>query len=674
MDEVARLHYLQDELKRYNREYHELDAPTIPDAEYDALYRELVALETRHPDLVRADSPTRRVGSLDLRRNVRLVRHFEPMLSLNNGFDVRDLQEFDRRVRTGLGVDEVAYCCEPKFDGLAINLLYRGGDLVQGATRGDGEKGEEVTANLMTVKSIPRRMQGSGPWPAWLEVRGEVLMLKQDFEQLNRRQTGAGERTFVNPRNAAAGALRQLDPAETARRPLVFLAYGVGGGSPDFELPDHQDALLRWLGTLGFPVTEEIRVVQGESGLRMFFEDLGARRASLPYEVDGVVYKVNARKAQQKLGFITRAPRFALAHKFPAEEALSTVEAIEVQVGRTGTLTPVALLKPVFVGGVTVTRATLHNDEEIRRKDIRVGDQVWVRRAGDVIPEVVRVVRELRPAGTTAFEMPLTCPVCGSPARRLPEEVSWRCSGGLHCCPAQRKQALLHFAGRRAMNVDGLGEKLVDALVERAWVREPADLYRLTLEQWASLPRMARKSAENLVQSLERSKETTLARFLFALGIRQVGERTAHDLALHFVTLEAVMEADETHLQAVADIGPVVAQSLRDFFSAERNRQIIAHLRAQGVHWHENVQESQAVQVLAGLTFVLTGTLAHYSREEARNRIEQAGGKVVGSVTRSTHYLVVGRDPGSKVAQARKLDIPVLDEDQWDQLFKEIKA
>ncbi len=446
-----------------------------------------------------------------------------------------------------------------------------------------------------------------------------------------------------------------------------------GGGSPEFELPDHQDGLLRWLGTLGFPVAEEVQVVRGESGLRAFFENLSARRASLPYEVDGVVYKVNARIDQQKLGFVTRAPRFALAHKFPAEEALSTVEAIEVQVGRTGTLTPVAHLRPVFVGGVTVTRATLHNDEEIRRKDIRVGDQVWVRRAGDVIPEVVRVVRELRPAGTTAFEMPLTCPVCGSPARRLPEEVSWRCSGGLHC-PAQRKQALLHFAGRRAMNVDGLGEKLVDALVERAWVREPADLYRLTLEQWASLPRMARKSAENLVQSLERSKETTLARFLFALGIRQVGERTAHDLALHFVTLEAVMEADETHLQAVADVGPVVAQSLRDFFSAERNRQIIAHLRAQGVHWHENVQESQAVQILAGLTFVLTGTLAHYSREEARNRIEQAGGKVVGSVTRSTHYLVVGRDPGSKVAQARKLDIPVLDEDQWDQLFKEIKA
>ena len=673
MDEVSRLHYLQEELKRYNREYHELDAPTIPDADYDALYRELVALEIRHPDQVRADSPTRRVGSLDLRRNVRLVQHREPMLSLNNGFDVRDLQEFDRRVRTGLGVDEVDYCCEPKFDGLAINLLYRGGALVQGATRGDGEEGEEVTANLMTVKSIPRRRQGSEPWPEWLEVRGEVLMLKKDFEQLNRRQTGAGERTFVNPRNAAAGALRQLDPAETARRPLAFLAYGVGGCSPDFELPDHQDALLRWLGMLGFPVAEEVRVVQGESGLRMFFEDLGARRASLPYEVDGVVYKVNAREAQQKLGFVTRAPRFALAHKFPAEEALSTVEAIEVQVGRTGTLTPVALLKPVFVGGVTVTRATLHNDEEIRRKDIRVGDQVWVRRAGDVIPEVVKVVQELRPAETVAFEMPATCPVCGSPARRLPEEISWRCSGGLHC-PAQRKQALLHFVGRRAMNVEGLGEKLVDALVERSWVTEPADLYHLTLEQWASLPRMARKSAENLVQSLEHSKETTLARFLFALGIRQVGERTAHDLALHFVRLEDVMEADETHLQAVAEIGPVVAQSIREFFSVERNRQVIAHLRAQGVHWRENAQERRDVQILAGLTFVLTGTLAHYSREEARERIEKAGGKVVGSLTRSTHYLVVGRDPGSKVAQAQKLGISMLDEDQWDKLFKGINA
>ncbi|MBW8072676.1 MAG: NAD-dependent DNA ligase LigA [Ferrovum sp.] len=673
MDEIARLHYLQDELKRYNREYHEFDAPTIPDAEYDVLYRELVALEIRHPDHVRADSPTRRVGSLELRRNVRLVRHREPMLSLNNGFDVRDLQEFDRRVRTELGVDEVDYCCEPKFDGLAINLLYRGGDLVQGATRGDGEKGEEVTANLMTVKSIPRRMQGSEPWPEWLEVRGEVLMLKKDFEQLNRRQTCAGERTFVNPRNAAAGALRQLDPAETARRPLAFLAYGVGGGSPDFELPDHQDALLRWLSTLGFPVAEEVRVVQGESGLRMFFEDLGARRASLPYEVDGVVYKVNARKAQQRLGFVTRAPRFALAHKFPAEEALSTVEAIEVQVGRTGTLTPVALLKPVFVGGVTVTRATLHNDEEIRRKDIRVGDQVWVRRAGDVIPEVVRVVQELRPAETVAFEMPATCPVCGSPARRLSEEISWRCSGGIHC-PAQRKQALLHFVGRRAMNVEGLGEKLVDALVERSWVTEPADLYRLTLEQWASLPRMARKSAENLVQSLERSKETTLARFLFALGIRQVGERTARDLALHFVRLDDVMEADEAHLQAVVEIGHVVAQSIREFFSGERNRQVIAHLRAQGVYWRENAQEKQDVQILAGLTFVLTGTLAHYSREEARERIEKAGGKVVGSLTRSTHYLVVGRDPGNKVAQAQKLGISMLDESQWDKLFKGINA
>ncbi|NDU89470.1 MAG: NAD-dependent DNA ligase LigA [Ferrovum sp.] len=673
MDEIARLHLLQDKLKHYNQEYHGFDAPTIPDAEYDALYRELAALEARHPDQVRADSPTQQVGSLDLRRNVRLVRHREPMLSLNNGFDFHDLQEFDRRVRMGLGVEAVAYCCEPKFDGLAINLLYRGGTLVQGATRGDGEKGEEVTANLMTVKSIPRRMQGSEPWPEWLEVRGEVLMLKKDFEQLNQRQTRAGERAFVNPRNAAAGALRQLDPAETARRPLVFLAYGVGGVSPGYELPDHQDALLRWLGTLGFPVAEEVQVVQGESGLRAFFENLGARRASLPYEVDGVVYKVNARIAQQRLGFVTRAPRFALAHKFPAEEALSTVEAIEVQVGRTGTLTPVAHLKPVFVGGVTVMRATLHNDEEIRRKDIRVGDQVWVRRAGDVIPEVVRVVRELRPADTVAFEMPLTCPVCGCPARRLPEEISWRCSGGLHC-PAQRKQALLHFVGRRAMNVEGLGEKLVDALVERAWVKEPADLYRLTLEQWASLPRMAMKSAENLVQSLERSKETTLARFLFALGIRQIGERTAQDLALHFGTLEDVMEADEARLQEVVEIGPVVAQSLREFFSGERNRQIIAHLRAQGIHWYENTRNRQAVQVLAGLTFVLTGTLARYSREEARERIEQAGGKVVGSLSRSTHYLVVGRDPGSKVAQAQKLGIPMLDEDQWDKLFKEINA
>ncbi|NDU85347.1 MAG: NAD-dependent DNA ligase LigA [Ferrovum sp.] len=662
MDELARLGFLRERLQQYSREYYGVDMPTIPDAEYDALFRELVALENRYPHLRTADSPTEQVGFLERRREVRLVPHLQPMLSLVNGFEMSDVAEFDRRIREGLNQETVEYCCEPKFDGLAVNLLYRYGRWVQGATRGDGEMGEEVSANLRTLSCLPVQLAGAG-WPEWIEVRGEVFMLKQDFAELNQRQRAAGERPFVNPRNAAAGALRQLDPTETARRPLSFYAYGVGGVSPEFVLPDTQAELLVWLAQWGFPVTGEIRTVRGLSGLTSFFDDLQTRRTDLPYEVDGVVYKVNELALQQALGFITRAPRFALAHKFPAEEALTRVLDIEIQVGRTGVLTPVAVLAPVFVGGVTVTRATLHNEEEIRRKDVRCGDQVWVRRAGDVIPEVVAVVQAERQGNSSMFSMPAHCPVCGSLVQRLPEEIAYRCGGGL-LCSAQRKQSLLHFASRRAMNIEGLGDKLVDAVVDLGWVQEPADLYRLSRDQWASLPRMAEKSAENLLVALERSKATTFERFLIALGIRQVGERTARDLALHFGSLEVLMHADESALQAVPEVGPVVARAVAVFFADPRQCHIISHLQQVGVTWPQPHRTQADHRPLTGQSFVLTGTLT-CSRAEAQRRIEEAGGKVNGSLSRSTTYLVVGHDPGGKVDQAQRLGVAQIDETQW---------
>ncbi|HEX7272344.1 MAG TPA: NAD-dependent DNA ligase LigA [Casimicrobiaceae bacterium] len=655
-ERAARLRALVEE---HNHRYHVLDAPTISDAEFDSLFRELEALEREYPTLASADSPTRRVGDAPV-TTFETVTHRVPMLSLNNAFSDEEAESFDRRVRELLGVDEVDYEVEPKFDGLAVGITYRQGALKVGATRGDGASGEDVTANLRTINAVPLTLGAKAP--PLLEVRGEVVMLRRDFERLNAAQTAKGEKTFVNPRNAAAGALRQLDPKVTASRRLTFFAYGVG--EVDWGLakpPASQEALLERLESLRLPATKERMVVRGLKGLMSYYHAIAARRASLPFDIDGVVYKVNDLSQQERLGFVSRAPRFALAHKFPAEEMPTEVLAIEVQVGRTGALTPVARLKPVFVGGVTVTNATLHNEDEVRRKDVRIGDTVIVRRAGDVIPEVVRVLPEKRPRGAREFVMPKKCPECGSHVVRLPDEAVARCSGGL-VCPAQRKQALLHFAGRRAMDIEGLGEKLVDQLVDAEIVRTPAELYKLSADTLAGLERMAEKSAANVIAAIDKSRETTLARFVFALGIRHVGEESAKDLARHFGSLDELMAADESSLLEVRDVGPVLAESIRQFFAEAHNRGVIARLRTAGVHWPEGAPQREARGKLAGVTFVLTGTLPSLSREEAKELIEKRGGKVAGSVSKNTAYVVAGAEPGSKLDRAEALGIPVLDE------------
>jgi DNA ligase (NAD+) len=658
---------LRAEIDDANYRYYALDAPTISDAEYDRLFRELQALEAAHPDLATPDSPTRRVGAAPL-PEFGTVRHRVPMLSLNNAFAEEEVEAFDRRVRDGLGVDEVEYSCEPKFDGLAISLAYEDGVFVQGATRGDGFEGEDVTPNLRTVRSIPLRLRAGHP-ARLLEVRGEVIIYRRDFERLNARQREQGEKEFANPRNAAAGSLRQLDSRITAGRSLRFFAYGLGQLT-GLRLPATQAALLDLLAELGLPVAGERRVVEGVDGMLGFYRALEAKRPKLAYDIDGVVYKVNRLDDQQALGFVARAPRFAVAHKFPAEEATTELLAIDVQVGRTGAITPVARLKPVFVGGVTVTNATLHNEDELRRKDIRVGDTVVVRRAGDVIPEVVRAVPDTRKERTAPFRLPKRCPVCGSEVVRLPDEAAARCTGGLYC-PAQRKQALLHFASRRAMDIEGLGEKLVDQLVDAELVRTPADLYTLDPERLAALERMGEKSAQNLFAALERSKRTTLARFVYALGIRNVGETTARDLAQHFGALEPLMDADEAALEEVPDVGPVVAVSIGRFFAERHNRDVIAALRRHGVRWEEGARRPPAAGRLAGRTFVLTGTLPGLSREQAAELIESLGGKVTGSVSKNTDYVVVGADPGSKLAKAESLGIALLDEAALKRLLKD---
>ncbi len=655
----ARSAWLRAELNRHAHAYYVLDNPSIPDAEYDHLFRELQQLEEAHPELVTPDSPTQRVGGAPL-PEFSQVRHDVPMLSINNGFSEDDIRAFDRRVREGLtSLHDVDYACELKFDGLAINLRYVDGLLVQAATRGDGSTGEEVTANIRTVRSIPLRLQTDQP-PAVLDVRGEVLMFKADFARLNQRQRDVGQKEFANPRNAAAGSLRQLDPRVTAQRSLRFFAYGVGyleGGAP----PDTHAGLLDWYRTLGIPVCDERAVVSGADGLLAFFADIGARRPALPYDIDGVVYKLNRVAQQRALGFVSRAPRFALAHKFPAEEATTTVLGIDVQVGRTGALTPVARLAPVLVGGVTVTNATLHNEDEVRRKDIRIGDSVIVRRAGDVIPEVVANVPERRPADAREFVMPTACPVCGSAIVRPEEEAVARCSGGWIKCAAQRKGGLLHFVSRRAMDIEGLGEQLVEQLVDRGLVTTPADFYRLGLTALAELERMAQKSAQNVLDALEKSKSTTLARFIYALGIRHVGESTAKSLARHFGQLDAVLQANEAQILEVDDIGPVVAKSILDFLSDPLNRKLIEQLRAAGVRWDEHAVERRALH-LAGMTFVLTGTLPTLRRDDAQAMIEAAGGKVAGSVSKKTNFVVAGDDAGSKLAKAEALGVPVIDE------------
>ena len=684
---------LRAEIERHNHLYHVLDRPQIPDAEYDALFRELLRLEAEHPEIVTPDSPTQRVGAPPTEAFAQVV-HRVPMLSLNNAFDDAEIETFDRRVREALGKDGIEYAAEPKFDGLAVSLVYERGVFRRGATRGDGYTGEDVTANLRTVRTIPLRLAARKA-PLLLEVRGEVLMLKKDFNGLNRTQREKGEKEFVNPRNAAAGSLRQLDSRVTAERKLAFFAYGLGAveGAPRFH---RHSELLDYLAESRMPVSAERALAKDATGLLAYYRGIEEKRRGLPYDIDGVVYKVNDLAAQERLGFVARAPRFALAHKFPAEEATSEVLGIDIQVGRTGALTPVARLKPVFVGGVTVTNATLHNEDEIRRKDIWRGDTVAVRRAGDVIPEVVRVIGQGRRQHQDRFVMPEQCPVCGSKVARLEGEAVSRCTGGLYCS-AQRKQALLHFASRRAMNIEGLGEKLVDQLVGKDLVRDPADLYALEAGTLAGLDRMGEKSASNLVREIERSRDVTLARFIHALGIPAVGEEGAKLLAGHFGSLEGVMSADwdaiteqkkvvqkvnasrkkrgeEPLPLPLEGVGPEVMDAVSKFFAEPHNRDVIARLTGKPGHIRFAARERMAARgggAVSGKTFVLTGTLPHLAREEAKARIEAGGGKVIGSVSGKTDYVVVGAEPGSKHRQALELGIATLDETGLLQLLGE---
>ncbi len=669
---VARAAELRAEIEEHNRRYYVDDAPSVSDAEYDALFRELQALESEHPELVTPDSPTRRVAGVAA-ATFAPVRHAVPMLSIRTETDTSaaGAVKFDAKMRRDLGLADtdppIAYMAELKFDGLAISLRYENGHLVVAATRGDGEVGEDVTANVRTIKSIPQKLRGKDAPPV-LEVRGEVYMTRADFAALNERQQAAGLKTFINPRNTAAGAVRQLDPAMTAQRPLKFFAYSIGE-TRGWRVPETQSGLLESLQALGLPVNGDRRIAHGADDLARFYADVSLRRASLPFEIDGVVYKIDDMAIQRRLGFATREPRWAVAHKFPAEEMATEVLGIDVQVGRTGALTPVARLKPVFVGGVTVTNATLHNEDEVRRKDVRIGDTVVVRRAGDVIPEVVRVLVERRTSSAREFVMPTACPECGSAVERLPGEAAARCTGGL-VCPAQRKQALLHFAGRRAMDIEGLGDKLVEQLVDGGVVRTPADIYKLGVAALAALERMADKSADNVVAAIAKSRTTTLARFIFALGIRHVGEATAKDLAKHFGRFDALLAADQTALLEVNDVGPVLAESIHDFFAEPHNVEVIAQLRAAGVHWPEGSPQRKPIGKLRDMNFVLTGTLPSLSRDDAKALIEQHGGKVVGSVSKKTNYVVAGADPGSKLEKAEALGVAVLDEQQFRRLIE----
>ena len=660
-------------MHRYAHAYYTLDAPEVPDAEYDRLFRQLQEIEQQHPSLASTDSPTQRVGGAVL-PEFTSVRHQVPMLSIRTETDTgaSGATAFDARVRKELALTEdapqVSYVAELKFDGLAMSLRYEKGVLVQAATRGDGEQGEDVTHNIRTIGQIP--LQLPSDVPAVLEVRGEVYMRRDDFDALNQRQLQKiaegikGEKTFVNPRNAAAGAVRQLDSNIAAQRPLSFFAYGLGevAGWPEGHAPfQNHYALLQTLKAWGFPVAIQTKCVLGASGLVEFHQEIAQQRDSLPYDIDGVVYKVNELALQEKLGFVTREPRWAVAHKYPAQEELTTVLAIDVQVGRTGKLTPVAKLAPVFVGGVTVTNATLHNEDEARRKDVRIGDTVIVRRAGDVIPEVVGVILEKRQADSEIFTMPHICPVCASPAVRDEDEADYRCTGGLFC-GAQRKQAFLHFAQRRAVEVDGLGEKLIDQLVDAGVIRTLPDLYKLGLTALVQLDRMAEKSALNILKALEASKETSLPRFIYGLGIRHVGEATAKEFARHFGTLDALMNASLEELLQVADVGPIVAQSVLTFFAQAHHQEIVAQLRACGVRWPEGPPAERASLPLAGKTIVLTGTLPNLGRDEAKAMLEAAGAKVAGSVSQKTSYVVAGSEAGSKLEKALALGVPVLDE------------
>ena len=663
-DPAARVDELREQIRSHNYRYYVLDDPSIPDAEYDRLLRELEALEAEHPELDDPDSPTHRVGAR-ADSGFESVDHSVPMLSLANAFEDEEVAEFDRRIREMLDIETIVYTAEPKLDGLAISLRYEDGRLVRAATRGDGRTGEDVTGNVRTIRAIPLTLRQSGDGaaiPDPLEVRGEVYMTRSGFSALNERLAADDHKTFVNPRNAAAGSLRQLDPAITADRPLRFYAYQAmaeeGGGT---GLGASQSEVLERLRELGFPVSDLVRRVEGMEGLLSAYEQIGELRDGLDFDIDGVVYKVEDFDQQQELGFVSRSPRWALARKFPAQEEITTLRAIDVQVGRTGKLTPVARLEPVFVGGVTVTNATLHNLDEIRRKDVRPGDQVVVRRAGDVIPEVVRALAERRQGELEEWHLPEHCPVCGSHVEQVEGQADARCSGGL-VCPAQRKRALEHFASRGAMDIDGLGSKIIDQLVERDLVGDPADLYALDVETLAGLDRMAEKSAQNLVEAIARSKDVPLGRLLFALGIREVGEVSARNLARHFGELTSLMDADAEALEAVDDVGPIMAAHIHEFFGETRNRDVVHRLLDAGVVPRPEAAAPAGEQPLDGLTLVLTGSLEAMPRSEAKKRLQALGAKVTGSVSKNTSALIAGADPGSKLAKASELGVTVYDE------------
>ncbi|HJS22006.1 MAG TPA: NAD-dependent DNA ligase LigA [Steroidobacteraceae bacterium] len=666
-DTRARAADLRRQIEQHNYRYYVLDEPEVSDAEYDRLLRELQEIEARFPDLVTPDSPTQRVGVTPVTEFGEVV-HRLPMLSLENAFTEEDVRDFDRRVRERLGIDAVAYAAEPKLDGLAVSLTFEDGRFTVGATRGDGATGEDVTLNLRAVRAVPLQLRGAG-YPAVLEVRGEVFMPLAGFKRFNTQAEARGEKTYVNPRNAAAGSLRQLDPRLTAQRPLDIFFYGVGYLEKG-TLPDLHSEVLRALRGWGLKTSPEARVVRGLEGCLEYYADIGRRRAALAHQIDGVVYKVDDLRAQQKLGFVSRAPRWALAHKFPAEEETTVVRAIEFQVGRTGALTPVARLEPVFVGGVTVSNATLHNMDEVARKDVRVGDTIVIRRAGDVIPEVVKVVLERRPAHTEPVKLPSKCPQCGSAVERIAEQAIARCTGGLYC-PAQRKEALRHFASRRAMDIEGLGTSLIDQLVTTGMVKTPADLYALEVEQLEALERMGEKSASKLRTAIDRSKNTTLPRFLYALGIRDVGEATARALGLHFHDLDPLLDASARDIERVPDVGPVVAASVHRFFQQPHNREVIEALRRHKVHWPLMRQAAAARESpFAGKTWVLTGTLSAMTREEAQEKILALGGKVSGSVSKKTHYVIAGAEAGSKLRKAEELGVEVISEQQFVDLLE----
>jgi DNA ligase (NAD+) len=663
---IQQIETLRQQINEHNYRYYVLDNPTISDAEFDKLFRKLQELENKHPELITADSPTQRIGAKPLKEFAE-VKHEIPMLSLANAFSDEELIAFDKRIHERLGTDQtIEYICEPKFDGLSISLVYENGILTQAATRGDGTIGEDVTQNAKTIGSIPLKLHGKN-LPKFLEVRGEVIIFKADFEKYNKLAAGSGEKTFVNPRNAAAGSLRQLDPKITAKRPLQMFSYMIPRYTDD-KNPAKQSEVLQRLKDWGFKITTEYRVVAGVDGCLKFFRHLEKMREKLPYEIDGVVYKVNDLKLQKKLGDVSRAPRWAIAHKFAAHEETTEILDVEFQVGRTGALTPVARLKPVFVGGVTVSNATLHNMDEIKRKNIRIGDTVIVRRAGDVIPEVASVVLANRPKHTKEIILPKHCPVCHSDIVQDPSEAIARCSGGLFC-KAQRKETIKHFASKAAMNIEGLGDKLAEQLVNAKLVDNVADIYELTAQKLISLERMGKKSADNIINAIEKSKTTTLAKFLFALGIREVGISTARELANHFGKLDKLMLANESELQQIPDIGPVASLFIITFFKQKHNRELIEKLIKLGVHWPEGEVKIKNLPLL-NKTFVITGTLVAMSREEAREKLEALGAKVSNSVSSKTSYVIVGSDPGSKYAKAKELGVEILDEKKFLELLK----